>query len=117
MQNRMVVLLCNVKPVETRGTVNQAVLMCATSQDKLEILDPPSGTVPGDRVTFQEFPGTTTSWLYPEWIISFTVTELLNQTVMIAQRSAASADREQTLFPNLTAGFSELLWLDVSKSL
>lgn len=66
MQNRMVVLLCNVKPVETRGIVNQAMLMCATSQDKLEILDPPSGAVPGDRVTFQEFPGEPDKELNPK---------------------------------------------------
>lgn len=63
MQNRMVVLLCNVRPVETRGIVNQAMLMCASSQDKLEILDPPNGAIPGDRVTFQQFPGTTASLL------------------------------------------------------
>lgn len=63
MQNRMVVLLCNERPVETRGIVNQAMLMCASSQDKLEILDPPNGAIPGDRVTFQGFPGTTASLL------------------------------------------------------
>ncbi|GAA6228066.1 aminoacyl tRNA synthase complex-interacting multifunctional protein 1-like, partial [Lates japonicus] len=57
MQNRMAVLLCNLKPVKVRGVVSQATVMCASSPDKVEILDPPSGAVPGDRVTFQGFPG------------------------------------------------------------
>lgn len=60
MQNRMAVLLCNLKPAKMRGVVSQAMVMCASSPDKVEILDPPSGAVPGDRVTFQGFPGTIT---------------------------------------------------------
>ncbi|XP_023126446.2 uncharacterized protein LOC111568838 isoform X2 [Amphiprion ocellaris] len=57
MQNRLVVVLCNLKPVKTRGMMNQAVIMCASSPEKMEILDPPSGAEPGDRVTIQGFPG------------------------------------------------------------
>ena len=66
MQNRMAVLLCNLKPAKMRGVVSQAMVMCASSPDKVEILDPPSGTVPGDRLTFQGFPGTCTLLLYPQ---------------------------------------------------
>lgn len=40
--------------------------MCASSPDKVEILDPPSGAAPGDRVTFQGFPGTSTRLLSPQ---------------------------------------------------
>lgn len=58
LQNRMAVVLCNLKPAKVRGVVSQATVMCASSADKLEILDPPSGAVLGDRVTFQGFPGT-----------------------------------------------------------
>ncbi|XP_058495727.1 aminoacyl tRNA synthase complex-interacting multifunctional protein 1-like [Solea solea] len=57
MQNRMAVLLCNLKPTSLGGVESQAVVMCASSPDKVEILDPPSGAVPGDRVTLQGFPG------------------------------------------------------------
>lgn len=60
MQNRMVVLLCNQKPAKTRGVLSQAVVMCASSPEKVEILDPPGGAAPGDRVTVQGFPGTLT---------------------------------------------------------
>lgn len=70
MQNRMAVLLCNVKPAKMSGVVSQAMVMCASSPDKVEILDPPSGAVPGDRVTFQGFPGTCTRLLYPQKQIS-----------------------------------------------
>lgn len=57
MQNRMAVLLCNLKPAKMRGVMSQAMVMCASSPDKVEILDPPSGAVPGDRVSVQGFPG------------------------------------------------------------
>ncbi|XP_017261846.1 aminoacyl tRNA synthase complex-interacting multifunctional protein 1a [Kryptolebias marmoratus] len=66
MQNRMAVLLCNLKPAKMRGVVSQAMVMCASSPDKVEILDPPSGTVPGDRVTVQGFPGEPDKELNPK---------------------------------------------------
>ncbi|XP_038569191.1 aminoacyl tRNA synthase complex-interacting multifunctional protein 1-like [Micropterus salmoides] len=66
MQNRMAVLMCNLKPAKMRGVVSQAMVMCASSPDKVEILDPPSGAVPGDRVTFQGFPGEPDKELNPK---------------------------------------------------
>ncbi|XP_045904412.1 aminoacyl tRNA synthase complex-interacting multifunctional protein 1-like [Micropterus dolomieu] len=66
MQNRMVVLLCNMKPAKMGGVVSQAMVMCASSPDKVEVLEPPSGAVPGDRVTFQGFPGEPDKELNPK---------------------------------------------------
>lgn len=66
MQNRMAVLMCNLKPAKMRGVVSQAMVMCASSPDKVEILDPPAGAVPGDRVTFQSFPGQPDKELNPK---------------------------------------------------
>ncbi|XP_034147075.1 aminoacyl tRNA synthase complex-interacting multifunctional protein 1a [Esox lucius] len=66
MQNRMAVLLCNLKPAKMRGVLSQAMVMCASSPDKVEILDPPSGAVPGDRVIFQGFPGEPDKELNPK---------------------------------------------------
>lgn len=63
MQNRMAVLLCNLKPAKMRGVLSQAMVMCASSPEKVEILDPPSGAVAGDRVSVQGFPGNV-SYLY-----------------------------------------------------
>lgn len=57
MQNRMAVLLCNMRPSKRKGVASNAMIMCASSSDKVEVLDPPSGAVPGERVTFQGFPG------------------------------------------------------------
>ncbi|XP_074084847.1 aminoacyl tRNA synthase complex-interacting multifunctional protein 1 isoform X2 [Macrotis lagotis] len=66
IQNRMVILLCNLKPAKMRGVVSQAMLMCASSSEKVEILDPPSGSVPGDRITFEGFPGEPEKELNPK---------------------------------------------------
>ncbi|XP_056627113.1 aminoacyl tRNA synthase complex-interacting multifunctional protein 1a [Triplophysa dalaica] len=66
MQNRMAVLLCNLKPAKMRGVLSQAMVMCASSPEKVEILDPPSGAVPGDRVSCQGFPGEPDKELNPK---------------------------------------------------
>ncbi|XP_070845932.1 aminoacyl tRNA synthase complex-interacting multifunctional protein 1-like [Chaetodon trifascialis] len=66
MQNRMAVLLCNLKPAKTRGVLSQAAIVCASSPDRVEILDPPGGAAPGDRVTFQGFPGEPDKELNPK---------------------------------------------------
>ncbi|KAM7419424.1 hypothetical protein PAMA_016511 [Pampus argenteus] len=69
LENRMAVLLCNLKPVKMGGVVSQAMIMCASSPDKVEILDPPSGAAPGDRVTFQGFPGESDKELNPKSMV------------------------------------------------
>ncbi|XP_007946480.1 aminoacyl tRNA synthase complex-interacting multifunctional protein 1 [Orycteropus afer afer] len=66
MQNRMVVLLCNLKPAKMRGVLSQAMVMCASSPEKVEILTPPDGSVPGDRITFDNFPGEPDKELNPK---------------------------------------------------
>uniref|UniRef100_A0A2K6V5C0 Aminoacyl tRNA synthetase complex interacting multifunctional protein 1 n=1 Tax=Saimiri boliviensis boliviensis TaxID=39432 RepID=A0A2K6V5C0_SAIBB len=66
MQNRMVVLLCNLKPAKMRGVLSQAMVMCASSPEKVEILAPPNGSVPGDRITFAAFPGIPDKELNPK---------------------------------------------------
>ncbi|XP_023683426.2 aminoacyl tRNA synthase complex-interacting multifunctional protein 1-like isoform X1 [Paramormyrops kingsleyae] len=57
MQGRMAVLLCNLRPSRMRGVLSQAMLLCAASPEKLEILGPPAGAAPGDRVTIPGFSG------------------------------------------------------------
>uniref|UniRef100_UPI00398F0B23 aminoacyl tRNA synthase complex-interacting multifunctional protein 1a n=1 Tax=Pristiophorus japonicus TaxID=55135 RepID=UPI00398F0B23 len=66
MQNRLAVMLCNLKPAKMRGVVSQAMVMCASSPEKVEILDPPSDAVPGDRVTFEGYPGEPDKELNPK---------------------------------------------------
>ena len=57
MKNRLVVILCNLKPAKMRGVLSEAMVMCASTPEKVEILVPPEGAVPGDRVTFEKYPG------------------------------------------------------------
>lgn len=51
----MVILLCNLKPSKIRGVLSQAMVMCASSPDKVEILEPPPGAVPGDLINVLGF--------------------------------------------------------------
>ena len=57
MRDRMVVLMCNLKPAKMRGIVSQAMVMCANCPEKVEIIDPPQGSVPGDRIVFEGYSG------------------------------------------------------------
>ncbi|KAJ7327069.1 hypothetical protein JRQ81_016828 [Phrynocephalus forsythii] len=66
MQKRVAVFLCNLKPVKMRGVVSQAMLMCASTPEKVEILIPPSGAVPGDRITFEGITGEPEKELNPK---------------------------------------------------
>ena len=40
-----------------RGVLSEAMVMCASTPNKIEILDPPPGSVPGDRIVFEGYPG------------------------------------------------------------
>ncbi|XP_060635109.2 aminoacyl tRNA synthase complex-interacting multifunctional protein 1 isoform X2 [Anolis sagrei] len=66
MQNRMGIFLCNLKPVKMRGVMSQAMLMCASTPEKVEILVPPSGVVPGERITFEGYLGEPEKELNPK---------------------------------------------------
>lgn len=55
MQNRMAVLLCNLKPAKMRGVTSEAMVMCASTPEKVEILAPPEGSQPGDVVEFEGY--------------------------------------------------------------
>lgn len=66
MQNRMVVVLCNLKPAKMRGIVSEAMVMCASTPEKVEVLLPPEGSIPGDRVTFAKYPGQPDQLLNPK---------------------------------------------------
>lgn len=50
MQDRMAIILCNLKPSKMRGIMSEAMVMCASTPEKVEILAPPPGSKPGDVV-------------------------------------------------------------------
>lgn len=39
-----------------RGVTSEAMVMCASSPDKVEVLIPPNGAVPGDLVECENYP-------------------------------------------------------------
>ncbi|KAL3883708.1 hypothetical protein ACJMK2_029945 [Sinanodonta woodiana] len=57
LQDRLGVFLCNLKRVKMRGVESQAMLMCASREDPraIEPLDPPEGSVPGERVVIEGY--------------------------------------------------------------
>lgn len=50
LRDRYVVLLCNLKPVKMRGITSEAMVMCASSPEAVEVLTPPPGCQPGEPV-------------------------------------------------------------------
>jgi len=66
MQNRMGIFLCNLKPAKMRGVLSEGMIMCASSPEKVEILQVPTGSVIGERVTCEGFPGEPDSQLNPK---------------------------------------------------
>ncbi|XP_074469978.1 tyrosine--tRNA ligase, cytoplasmic isoform X2 [Sebastes fasciatus] len=53
LQDRLVLVLCNLKPQKMRGIESQAMLLCASVEGeprRVEPLDPPEGSSPGERV-------------------------------------------------------------------
>jgi aminoacyl tRNA synthase complex-interacting multifunctional protein 1 len=55
MENRMVVVMCNLKPAKMRGITSEAMVMCASTPEKVEVMSPPEGAVPGDLITCEGY--------------------------------------------------------------
>ncbi|XP_010496964.1 PREDICTED: methionine--tRNA ligase, cytoplasmic [Camelina sativa] len=68
MQNRMVCVLCNLKPAKMRDIVSQAMVLAASSSDgsKVELVEPPESAIIGERVTFPGFEGEPDDLLNPK---------------------------------------------------
>lgn len=66
MQNRMALLLCNLKPAKMRGILSEAMVMCASTPEKVEILVPPENAQIGDRVMVAGYPGDADGQLNPK---------------------------------------------------
>lgn len=55
MQNRKAIIMCNLKPSKMRGIMSEAMVMCASTPEKVEILSPPEDSKPGDLVFVEGF--------------------------------------------------------------
>ena len=49
------ILMCNLKPSKMRGIMSEAMVMCASTPEKVEILTPPEDSAPGDLVHVDGF--------------------------------------------------------------
>ncbi|XP_018911398.2 aminoacyl tRNA synthase complex-interacting multifunctional protein 1 isoform X3 [Bemisia tabaci] len=66
LEKRKVVVVCNLKPRKMRGYVSEGMLLCANADNKIEVLEPPIGSRPGDRVTVAGYNGTADEVLNPK---------------------------------------------------
>lgn len=58
MQNRLVVVITNLKPRPLAGFMSHGMVLCATGEDgKVEFIEPPEGAKPGERITFEGHEG------------------------------------------------------------
>ncbi|KHN77202.1 Methionine--tRNA ligase, cytoplasmic [Toxocara canis] len=55
MQNKLVMCLCNLKPMKMRGVESQAMVMCASTPERVEILEVDPSSKPGQVVTCPPF--------------------------------------------------------------
>jgi len=57
MKDRMVVVLCNLKPAKMRGVESNGMVLCGSREDPKEVepLTPPPGSQPGDKVTVESY--------------------------------------------------------------
>ncbi|KAF0987458.1 hypothetical protein HZS_2358, partial [Henneguya salminicola] len=55
LDQKLAVFCCNLKPVKMRGIMSEGMIMCASDDNRVELLKPPPESNIGDRVTCPEF--------------------------------------------------------------
>ncbi|XP_071443916.1 aminoacyl tRNA synthase complex-interacting multifunctional protein 1 [Hetaerina americana] len=66
LEGRLVALLCNLKPAKMRGVTSEAMVLCASTPEKVEVLNPPLGSAPGDIVICEGYEHRPDSVLNPK---------------------------------------------------
>lgn len=68
MQDRLVCVLCNLKPAAMRGIKSHAMVLAASNSDhtKVELVEPPKSATVGERVIFPGFTGEPDDVLNPK---------------------------------------------------
>ncbi|CAJ0952786.1 unnamed protein product, partial [Mesorhabditis belari] len=75
MQNRLVVVMCNLKPAKMRGVESKAMVMCASSPEKVEIMEVDPSAKPGMSVVCPPFVHRPDAQLNPKKKVWETVAE------------------------------------------
>ncbi|KAL3997291.1 putative tRNA binding domain family protein [Acanthocheilonema viteae] len=55
MQNRLVICVCNLKPVKMRGIESQGMVLCASTPEKVELIEFDECCIPGQPVTCEGY--------------------------------------------------------------
>jgi tRNA-binding EMAP/Myf-like protein len=50
MLNKLVVCICNLKPAKMRGILSEAMVLCASTPEKVELVQVPQGATIGDKI-------------------------------------------------------------------
>lgn len=58
MQQRYAIFLLNLKPAKMRGIFSHGMIMCGSTPEKVEIVIPPEGVTPGEKVIVDGYTGT-----------------------------------------------------------
>jgi aminoacyl tRNA synthase complex-interacting multifunctional protein 1 len=68
MQDRYVVVVANLKPVNMRGIKSSAMVLCASNKEDgiVEFVNPPAGSNPGDKIFFEGYDLTPEAVLNPK---------------------------------------------------
>ena len=57
MQGKIAIFMCNLKPAKMRGVFSHGMIMCGSTPEKVEIINPPSGVQKGDRIYVDGYEG------------------------------------------------------------
>jgi len=57
MKDRVLLVLCNIKPAKMRGIMSEGMVFCAevSAENKVELLEVPEGVTIGERVSFEGY--------------------------------------------------------------
>lgn len=55
LQNRLVICVCNLKPVKMRGIESQGMVLCASTPEKVELIQFDESCIPGQPVTCEGY--------------------------------------------------------------
>lgn len=66
MQERFVVVVANLKPVNMRGVKSTAMVLCGSDEEHVEFVEPPAGTKAGDKVFFEGYDAVPEKQLNPK---------------------------------------------------
>ncbi len=64
MQQRYAIFAVNLKPAKMRGILSEGMIMCGSTPELVEIIEPPPGVEKGDRVIVDGYTGELSSFLY-----------------------------------------------------